>query len=175
MYVINRNEKWKTSVKVRKEVPLRSDSLGLLIHLRTEAIGLVGIQAPGFDIQPQAWMCAFQSLRAWSVSEMPDPNEHRRHQSCWGSSLGRRRSHLYHVAFQVQVHTLSCLPVMPFDVLPPKAQERVHAHIETSFWILQGMTQTVTAGKGLGSTGSTQHAGIKTPRTADPFCYQACT
>lgn len=166
MHVIHGNEKWKTSVKVRKELPLRSDSLGLLIHLRTEAIGLVGIQAPGFDIQPQTWMCAFQPLRTWSVSEMHDPNEHKRHETCWGALFGK--PHLCDVAFEVQVDTLSCFPVMPLDVFPSKAQKRVHAHIETSFWILQGMTQTVTAGKELDRTGGAQHT-EKNPKNCRPF------
>lgn len=62
------------------------------------------------------------------------------------------------MSFQMQIHTLSCFPVMPFNVFPSKSQKRVHAHIETSFWFLKGMTQIVTAQKELNRTERTQQA-----------------
>lgn len=61
---------------------------------------------------------------------------------------------------------------MPFDVFPSKSQKCVHAHIETSFWILKGMTQIVTAQKELNKTERTQQE-EKNQKIADPFCYQA--
>lgn len=78
-YVCN-TQKWEVK-NIRKELSLRSDSSGLLIHLTIEALGLVQIQAPGFDIQPQIWMCAFQPVRTVPASEMHYPNEHKRHRS----------------------------------------------------------------------------------------------
>lgn len=106
----------------------------------------------------QDWASFWNALPKWAQET----------QKCWGSSFGSHKSHLYHMSFQVQIDTLSCFPVMPLDVLPSKSQKRVHAHIETSFWILQAMTKTVTAGKELDRTGRTQHT-EKEPKNCKPL------
>lgn len=45
--------------------------------------------------------------------------------------------YLLYVPFQMQVHTLSCLPIVPFHMFSSKSQESIHAHIEAPFRILK--------------------------------------
>lgn len=60
-------------------------------------------------------------------------------QQSWFESC---KSHLYHMSFQMHICTLSRFPIMPFNMFPSKSQKRVHAHVETSFRILQGIAES---------------------------------
>lgn len=167
---MHRNEKWKRAVEGRKELPLRllrafDSSQSWSYRIGWDPGTWIWYPAPNLSV------CISVT---WSMPEMHHPNEHKRHKNCWGSFLGSHKSHLYHVSFQMQIDTLSCFPVMPFDVFPSKSQKRVHAHIETSFGILKEWHNQLQQGRNwTGQTGpSTQE---RTPRIADPFCYQART
>lgn len=75
----------KDQLKSGNKLPSIYDSSRLLIHLKTEAIGLVGIQALKFDIQAQIRPCPFLSFKIWSMSEMHYLNKHKRGKNCQSS------------------------------------------------------------------------------------------